>query len=103
MAEYITKKQAVNVINTAFGHVYDSDSTTVCLVDLQNEIVMTLDEYTDSADIVEITRCRDCGWAEFYETSEAGDVYECNFWNREHYGEHAKVDENDFCSYGSRR
>lgn len=54
MIEYITKEQAINVVNVAFGHVYDSDSTTVCLVDLQNEIVATIDEHTEPADIVEV-------------------------------------------------
>lgn len=54
MTEYITKQQAINVVNTAFGHIYDTDSETVSLVDLQNEIVMTIEQYTETADSVEV-------------------------------------------------
>ena len=95
MAEYITKKQAVNVINTAFGHVYDSDSTTVCLVDLQNEIVMTLDEYTDSADVVEVTRCRDCKYRHRHPDTE-------EYWCNKLAGLFSKVDKDEYCSRGER-
>lgn len=74
MAEYITKEQAINVVNVAFGHVYDSDSTTVCLVDLQNEIIMTIEQNTEPADVAPIeyaswieddygyARCDFCGY-----------------------------------------
>lgn len=54
MTEYITKEQAINVVNVAFGHVYDSDSTTVCLVDLQNEIIMTIEKNTEPADVAPV-------------------------------------------------
>lgn len=60
MTEYITKEQAINVVNTAFGHIYDSDSDTVSLIDLENEIVATIDEHTEPADVVEVVRCEDC-------------------------------------------
>lgn len=52
MTEYITKQQAINVVNTAFGHIYDTDSETVSLVDLQNEIVMTIEQHTETAEDV---------------------------------------------------
>ena len=54
MTEYITKQQAINVVNTAFGHIYDTDSETVSLVDLQNEIVMTIEQHTETADVVPV-------------------------------------------------
>lgn len=58
MTEYITKEQAIDVVNTAFGHIYDSDSTTVSLVDLQNEIIMTIEQHTEPADIVDEVHAR---------------------------------------------
>lgn len=51
MPEYITKEQAVEVVNTAFRHIYDSDSETVSLIDLQNEIIMTIEQHTEPADV----------------------------------------------------
>lgn len=103
MTEYITKEQAIAVVKEAIANIVNSDSETVNLTDLEIEIQMTITDYTDAADVVEVTRCKDCGWAEFYETSESEDIYECNFWNGEHYGEHARVGGNDYCSYGSMR
>ena len=58
MPEYITKEQAINVVNVAFGHVYDSDSTTVCLVDLQNEIIMTIEQNTEPADVAPVVHAQ---------------------------------------------
>lgn len=72
MTEYITKEQAVNVVNTAFGHIYDSDSTTVCLVDLQNEIVATLDEHTEPADVAPVVH------AENVANAHPSDEFECS-------------------------
>lgn len=56
MTEYITKEQAINVVNTAFGHIYDNDSETVSLVDLQNEVVMTIEQHTEPADVAPVVR-----------------------------------------------
>lgn len=83
--EYITKEQAINVVNVAFGHVYDSDSTTVCLVDLQNEIIMTIEQNTEPADVVEVTRCEDCVKNK-----------KCMLYSDYRF----PFFENDFCSYG---
>ena len=58
MTEYITKAQAIDVVNTAFGHIYDSDSTTVSLVDLQNEIIMTIEQHTEPADVAPVVHAR---------------------------------------------
>ena len=58
MAEYITKEQALEVVNTAFGHIYDSDSETVSLIDLQNEIIMTIEQHTESADVAPVVHAR---------------------------------------------
>lgn len=68
MTEYITKEQAINVVNVAFGHVYDSDSTTVCLVDLQNEIIMTIEQNTEPADVAPVVHATttDEWWEEIY-------------------------------------
>lgn len=54
MTEYITKEQAIDVINTAFVHIYDTDSETVSLVDLQNEIIMTIEQHTEPADVAPV-------------------------------------------------
>ena len=100
MTEYITKEQAINVVDTAFGHIYDSDSTTVCLIDLQNEIIMTIDEHTEPADVVEVVRCKDCkDFRPWGGKSKLGDcmVYVCD-------GENPfTMEETDFCSDGERR
>lgn len=91
MTEYITKEQAIE----AMDWVWVSESERL-------RIECSIEDIP-AADVVEVTRCKDCGWAEFYETSESEDIYECNFWNGEHYGEHARVGGNDYCSYGSMR
>ena len=54
MTEYITKEQAINIVNVAFGHIYDIDSETVSLTDLEIEIVMTIEQYTEAADVVPV-------------------------------------------------
>ena len=82
MTEYITKQQAINVVNTAFGHIYDTDSETVSLVDLQNEIVMTIEQHTETADVVEVVRCKDCAGKKA-----------CDVWG-------IYLDDDDFCSHG---
>ena len=94
MTEYITKEQAIDEVWDAFTSHDDPDLGRV----IEENI-----ERLSPADVVEVVRCKDCGWAEFYETSESEDIYECNFWNGEHYGEHARVGGNDYCSYGSMR
>ena len=58
MTEYISKEQSVEVVNTAFEHIYDSDSETVSLVDLQNEIVMTIEQHTEPADVAPVVHGR---------------------------------------------
>lgn len=87
MTEYITKEQALEAVH---GKMWPGEIEAAI-------------KAIPAADVVEVTRCKDCGWAEFYETSESEDIYECNFWNGEHYGEHARVGGNDYCSYGSMR
>ena len=79
MTEYITKEQAIDVINTAFGHIYDSDSATVSLVDLQIEIIMTIEQHTEPADVAPVVhgqwidddcafmRCSLCGYENDWE------------------------------------
>lgn len=91
MPEYITKEQAIEAMDWAWGSQSERLKIECSIEDIP------------AADVVEVTRCKDCGWAEFYETSESEDIYECNFWNGEHYGEHARVGGNDYCSYGSMR
>lgn len=80
MTEYITKEQAINVVNVAFGHVYDSDSTTVCLVDLQNEIIMTIEQNTEPADVAPVVHAEWIGtWGDGYADGPDGEpviVYE---------------------------
>lgn len=92
MTEYITKEQALTAVLSA---VELSGKEWVKIYSNVNAL--------SPGDVVEVVRCKDCGWAEFYETSESEDIYECNFWNGEHYGEHARVGGNDYCSYGSMR
>ena len=60
MAEYITKEQAIGVVKEAIANIVNSDSETVNLTDLEIEIQMTLTDYTDAADVVEVVRCENC-------------------------------------------
>lgn len=106
MAEYIRKQTVLNLIDDiefdAENWVYTHDGK----IQLKDGAFSKLHEAVKAippVDVVEVVRCKDCEVAEFYESSEGRSVYECNFWNGEHYGEHAKVDGNDYCSYGSRR
>lgn len=68
MTEYITKEQAIDVIDTAFGHIYDSDSATVSLIDLQIEIIMTIEQHTEPADVAPVVHSTTSGeyWDETY-------------------------------------
>ena len=96
MPEYITKEQAINVVDTAFGHIYDSGSTTVCLVDLQNEIIMTIDEHTEPADVVEVVRCKDCRFRKKREPLTGFKYFECILDGSQ------AVDPDFFCAHGER-
>ena len=60
MPEYITKEQAINVVHEAIANIINSDSEMVCLTDLEIEIEMTITDYTEPADVVEVVRCEDC-------------------------------------------
>ena len=95
MTEYITKEQAIAAMEQV--------TRPECFIEDTRKNFVKIIEELPVADVVEVVRCKDCDWAEFYETSESEDIYECNFWNGEHYGEHARVGGNDYCSYGSMR
>lgn len=91
MTEYITKEQAVDAVNTAFGHIYDSDSETVSLVDLENEIVMTIEQHTEPADVAPVVHARWEGiWGDGYAEDEEGnpqivyEEFECSNCGQEH-------------------
>lgn len=100
MTEYITKEQAINVVNTAFGHIYDSDSDTVSLIDLENEIVATIDEHTEPADVVGVVRCDDCkDFRPWGGQSKLGDCMVCVCDGEDPF----TVEETDYCSDGERR
>ena len=51
MIEYITKEQAIGVVEEAIGNIINSDSESVNLTDLEIEIQMTITDYTDAADV----------------------------------------------------
>lgn len=88
MAEYIAKEQAIGVVKEAIGNIINSDSELVNLVDLEIEIEMTITDYTDTADVVEVVRCKDC---ENYIPLRADG--RCIYWDNRY------VYEDDFCSY----
>lgn len=90
MTEYITKEQAIDVINTAFGHIYDSDSATVSLVDLQNEIIMTIEQHTEPADVAPVVHAYWLGIeGDGYdpEGNIVWDTFECTNCGEEHYAD----------------
>lgn len=103
MTEYIDKQAFIEDIETEIINLkLDGMKGTLRPCD---ELYWFIERIKEQpvADVVGVVRCKDCDWAEFYETSESEDIYECNFWNGEHYGEHARVGGNDYCSYGSMR
>ena len=75
MTEYISKEQSVEVVNTAFEHIYDSDSTTVCLVDLQNEIIMAIEQHTEPANVAPVVHAR---WVNKTEKTHVFRVLACS-------------------------
>ena len=54
MPEYITKEQAIDVVEEAIGNIINSDSESVNLTDLEIEIQMTITDYTDAADVAPV-------------------------------------------------
>lgn len=90
MTEYITKEQAVDVVNTAFGHIYDSDSETVSLVDLENEIIMTIEQHTEPADVALVVHAYWRGIeGDGYdpEGNIVWDTFECSNCGEEHHAD----------------
>lgn len=67
MTEYITKEQAIDVVEEAIGNIINSDSESVNLTDLEIEIQMTITDYTDAADVVEVVHGHWIGiWGDGY-------------------------------------
>lgn len=78
MTEYITKEQAIGVVEEAVGNIINSDSESVNLTDLEIEIQMTITDYTDAADVAPVrhgrwtridyhdARCSECGHKTYY-------------------------------------
>lgn len=75
MTEYITKEQAIGVVEEAIGNIINSDSESVNLTDLKIEIQMTITDYTDAADVVEVVHGH---WISIWEDGYANEfiVYE---------------------------
>lgn len=58
MVEYITKEQAIGVVEEAIANIVNSDSEMVCLTDLEIEIQMTITDYTEPADVAPVVHAR---------------------------------------------
>lgn len=93
MTEYITKEQAIGVVEEAIGNIINSDSESVNLTDLEIEIQMTITDYTDAADVVEVVRCKDC--KNLY-PDDTGKLHWCDCHRM-------FVGLDDFCNYGKRK
>lgn len=90
MAEYITKKAAINAVENAPIELFQSEWEEI------EEAINT----APAADVVPVVRCKDCKW---FADNNGGQWYGCQMfqvvWNTPE--DAPKPD--DFCSYGERR
>ena len=88
MSDYIKREDAIRqIVKTSAQNELDIPAI--------GTVIYILSEM-DSADVVEVVRCRDCKYATY---DKSIDSYDCHFWSgdRDQYTE-----ANDFCSYGER-
>lgn len=84
MAEYIDRHKTVELLRSLGGRDYRREKGTI-----QDAIKMvSYAEYTPSADVVEVVRCKDC-----YQAAVINDVFYCTYWGK-------NTDENGYCHEG---
>lgn len=76
MVEYITKEQAIGVVEEAIGNIVNSDSESVNLTDLEIEIQMTITDHTEPADVAPVVH----GHWKFYDEDLYGHfLWRCTY------------------------
>lgn len=90
MAEYITKKAAINAVENAPIELFQSE---------WEEIKEAINA-TPAADVVPVVRCKDCKW---FVDNNGGEWYGCKMFQVVRITPEDAPKPDDFCSYGERR
>lgn len=90
MAEYITKKAAINAVENAPIELFQSEWEEI------EEAINT----APAADVVPVVRCKDCKW---FVDNNGGEWYGCKMFQVVRITPEDAPKPDDFCSYGERR
>lgn len=90
MAEYITKKAAINAVESAPIELFQSE---------REEIEEAIDA-APTADVVPVVRCKDCKW---FVDNNGGEWYGCKMFQVVRITPEDAPKPDDFCSYGERK
>lgn len=90
MAEYITKKAAINAVESAPIELFQSE---------WEEIEEAIDA-APTADVVPVVRCKDCKW---FVDNNGGEWYGCKMFQVVRITPEDAPKPDDFCSYGERK
>ena len=87
MAEYITKKAAINAVENAPIELFQSEWEEI------EEAINT----APAADVVPVVRCKDCKW---FVDNNGGEWYGCKMFQVVRITPEDAPKPDDFCSYG---
>ena len=90
MAEYITKKAAINAVENAPIELFQSEWEEI------EEAINT----APAADVVPVVRCKDCKW---FVDNNGGEWYGCKMFQVVRITPEDAPKPDDFCSYGERK
>jgi len=90
MAEYITKKAAINAVENAPIELFQSE---------WEEIEEAINA-APAADVVPVVRCKDCKW---FVDNNGGEWYGCKMFQVVRITPEDAPKPDDFCSYGERK
>ena len=90
MAEYITKKAAINAVENAPIELFQSE---------WEEIEEAINA-APAADVVPVVRCKDCKW---FVDNNGGEWYGCKMFQVVRITPEDAPKPDDFCSYGEQK
>lgn len=90
MAEYITKKAAINAVESAPIELFQSEWEEI------EEAINT----APAADVAPVVRCKDCKW---FVDNNGGEWYGCKMFQVVRITPEDAPKPDDFCSYGERK
>lgn len=90
MAEYITKKAAINAVENAPIELFQSE---------WEEIEEAINA-APAADVAPVVRCKDCKW---FVDNNGGEWYGCKMFQVVRITPEDAPKPDDFCSYGERK